>query len=41
MPTIFTQQVYLALSEELISMSKAAEFLNVPLYEVIQNMRAE
>ena len=38
-PTIFTQQVYLALSEELISASRAAEFLRVPLYDVMQNMR--
>ena len=40
-PTIFTQQVYLALSEELISASRAAEFLHVPLYDVMQNMRAD
>ena len=40
-PTIFTQQVYLALSEELITMSKAAEYLNIPLYDVMQNMRVE
>lgn len=40
-PTIYTQQVYLALSEELISASRAAEFLHVPLYEVMQNMRTE
>ena len=40
-PTIFTQQVYLALSEELISASRAAEFLHVPLYDVMQNMRIE
>ncbi len=40
-PTIFTQQVYLALSEELISASKAAEFLKIPLYDVMQNMRVE
>ena len=40
-PTIFTQQVYLALSEELITISRAAEFLHVPLYDVMQNMRTE
>ena len=40
-PTIFTQQVYLALSEELISTSRAAEFLHVPLFDVMQNMRTE
>lgn len=40
-PTIFIQQVYLALSDELISASKAAEFLKVPLYNVMQNMRTE
>ena len=40
-PTIFTQYVYLALSEELISASRAAEFLHVPLYDVMQNMRVE
>lgn len=40
-PTIFTQQVYLALSEELISASRAAEFLHIPLYDVMQNMRTE
>ena len=40
-PTIFTQQVYLALSDELISASRAAEFLHVPLYDVMQNMRIE
>lgn len=40
-PTIFNQQVYLALSEKLITASKAAEFLHVPLYDVMQNMRAE
>lgn len=40
-PTIFTQQVYLALSEELITTSKAAEFLNIPLYDVMQNVRME
>ena len=40
-PTIFTQQVYLALSDELITISRAAEFLHVPLYDVMQNMRTE
>ena len=40
-PTIFTQQVYLALSDELISASKASEFLDVPLYDVMQNMRED
>ena len=40
-PTLFTQQVYLALSEELITVSRAAEFLHVPLYDVMQNMRTE
>lgn len=40
-PTIFVQQVYLALADELITMSRAAEFLRVPLYEVMQNMRAD
>ena len=40
-PTIFTQQVYLALSETLITASKAAEFLHIPLYDVMQNMRVE
>lgn len=39
-PTIFTQQVYLALSQELITASRAAEFLHVPLYDVMQNLRA-
>ena len=39
-PTIFTQQVYLALSQELITTSRAAEFLHVPLYDVMQNLRA-
>ena len=38
-PTLFNPQVYLALSEELISTSRAAEYLHVPLYEVVQNMR--
>ena len=28
-------------SEELISASRAAEFLHVPLYDVMQNMRVE
>ena len=40
-PTLFTYQVYSALSKELISASKAAEYLNVPLYDVMQNMRVE
>lgn len=40
-PSVFTQQVYLALSEELITTSKAAEFLNIPLYDVMQNIRTE
>ena len=40
-PTIFTQQVYLALSQELITTSRAAEFLHVPLYDVMQNLRAQ
>ena len=40
-PTLFDQQVYLALSDELISTSKAAEFLQVPLYEVMKRMRAD
>ena len=40
-PTVFTHQVYLALNEELITASRAAEFLNTPLYDVVQNMRAE
>ena len=40
-PTLFTYQVYSALNKELISASKAAEYLNVPLYDVMQNMRAE
>lgn len=40
-PILFDQQVYLALSDELISTSKAAEFLQVPLYEVMKRMRAE
>lgn len=40
-PTIFTQQVYLALSQELISVSRAAEFLHKPLYDVMQNMRTD
>ena len=40
-PTIFTQQVYLALSEELISVSRAAEFLHKPLYDVMQKIRIE
>ena len=40
-PTIFTYQVYSALNKELISISKAAEYLNIPLYDVMQNMRVE
>ncbi len=40
-PTIFDQQVYLALGEELITASRAAEFLQVPLYDVMKNMRIE
>lgn len=40
-PTIFIQQVYLALADELISASRAAEFLHVPLYDVMQKMRIE
>lgn len=40
-PTLFTYQVYSALSKELISASKAAEYLKVPLYDVMQNMRIE
>lgn len=40
-PTIFTQQVYLALSKELITISRAAEFLHIPLYNVMQKMRVE
>ena len=40
-PTLFTYQVYSALSKELISASKAAEYLSIPLYDVMQNMRVE
>lgn len=40
-PTLFTYQVYSALSKELISASKAAEYLSIPLYDVVQNMRVE
>ena len=40
-PTIFKQQVYLALSQELITASKAAEYLSIPLYDVMQNMKVE
>ena len=40
-PTIFVQQVYLALADELITASRAAEFLRIPLYEVMRNMRAD
>ena len=40
-PTIFNQQVYLALSQELITASKAAEYLNIPLFDVMQNMKVE
>lgn len=40
-PTLFEYQVYSALNKELISMSKAAEYLKVPLYDVMQNMRTE
>lgn len=40
LPTAFTQQVYLALSKQLITASKASEVLNVPLYNVMNNMRA-
>lgn len=40
-PTIFIQQVYLALSEDLITKSKAAEFLHKSLYDVMQNTRVE
>ena len=36
LPSLFEYQVYLALSEELITASKAAEFLSVPLYDVMQ-----
>lgn len=40
-PTLFTYHVYSALNKELISVSKAAEYLNVSLYEVMQNMRTD
>lgn len=40
-PTIFNQQVYLALSEDLISVSRAAEFLHTPIYDVMERMRVE
>lgn len=36
--SLFEYNVYLALSEELISASKAAEYLNVPLYDVMLNV---
>ena len=36
-PTKFSNNVYLALSEELITTSKAAELLDVPLYDVMRN----
>lgn len=39
LPSIFEHQVYLALSDELITASRAAELLSVPLYDVMQNMR--
>ena len=38
-PHVFTRQVYMALSKELITASKASEYLNVPLYDVYNNMR--
>ena len=38
-PTMFNQQVYLALSQELITASKAAEYLNVPIFDVYENMK--
>lgn len=40
-PTLFSQQVYLALADELITASRAAEFLHVPLYDVMEKMRVE
>lgn len=39
-PTLFIRQVYRALSDELITASKAAEFLSVPLIDVMNNMRS-
>ena len=39
LPSIFEHQVYLALSDDLITASRAAELLAVPLYEVMQNAR--
>ena len=41
MPIEFEHQVYRALSEELISASKAAEYLNIPLFDVMERMRVE
>lgn len=40
-PTLFKHQVYLALSEELISASRAAEFLSIPLADVMNTLRME
>ena len=40
-PVFFTQQVYLALASELISASKASEYLHIPLYDVMQNMMVD
>lgn len=38
-PVAYTNQVYLALSNEMITMSKAASMLRVPLNEVMNNMK--
>ena len=40
-PTLFEYQVYRALSEELITASRAAELLHIPLYNVMENARME
>ena len=40
-PTLFKHQVFLALSEELISASRASELLNIPLVDVMETLRME
>ena len=38
-PVKYVNQVYLALSNEMITMSKAASMLKVPLYDVVRNVK--
>jgi len=40
LPKAFTNQVYRALTNELISSSRASELLNISLYEVINNQKS-